>query len=50
MMTCQAIFVPGLAQCRTGIGIHPVKVASPVISAAYLCDHCLDLMDDDRSD
>lgn len=40
MMSCQAIFVPGLPACRTGLGINPVPVANPVIRTAYLCDTC----------
>lgn len=40
MKSCQAIFIPGLNACRTGLGIHPVPVTSPVISTAYLCNQC----------
>lgn len=43
MKSCQAIFVPGLAACRTGLGVHPVSVYSPVITTAYLCDQCTKL-------
>lgn len=40
MRSCQAIFIPGLDHCRTGLGEHAIKVTSPVITTAYLCDAC----------
>lgn len=42
MITCQSIFVPGLPVCTTplAVGTNPVRVLSPVISTAYLCDDC----------
>lgn len=41
MLSCQAIFIPNLDPCRQGLGVHPVPVANPVLTTAYVCDTCL---------